>query len=349
MSSRFADDKSGWAPMFPRKVGSAWEVFAPAKLNLYLDVLGHRPDGFHELETLMVPVRIYDGLRWTSDCCVGDSDVGDSCVRDSWVGDSPIGAGGRLRIQSLLPHGSSTDDRTPDFGESSQNLVLRAAELLARSAGIEPHGTFLLSKRIPVQAGMGGGSSDAAAALLLANAAWGIGRAPEQLASLALELGSDVPFFLQSSPAVCRGRGEHVESISGLPHLHFVIVKPPVGLSTAEVFSRMNRSEFSDGTIETSLTQLINSLRTGALMQAGSWMRNALEPAAAELTEWIDRLRQALIECGGYAQFMTGSGSAYVGVMRSAVQARIAAHLLSNRGLGTVLATSSCSLGTSCA
>ncbi|MCH2113913.1 MAG: 4-(cytidine 5'-diphospho)-2-C-methyl-D-erythritol kinase [Pirellulales bacterium] len=315
--------------MFPCKVGSAWEVVAPAKLNLYLDVLGGRPDGFHELETLMLPVRIYDSLRWTA------------------ASPEENGVAPALRIRNLL---SGADAPQPDLGPG--NLVLRAAESLARAAGIAPCGTFELIKRIPIQAGMGGGSSDAAAALLLANAAWGIGYSYERLASLAGELGSDIPFFLQSSAAICRGRGEQVEPVAGLPLLHFVVVKPPVGLSTAEVFSRWRRSSDQPATlrreterIETGdrpLSKLIASLRHGALAESGIWMQNALESAAAELSPWINRLRQVFAECGCYAHGMTGSGSATFGVMRSARQARRTAQLLATRRLGTVLVTASC-------
>ena len=316
--------------MFPCKVGSAWEVFAPAKLNLYLDVMGCRPDGFHELETLMVPVRIYDSLRWIQKPSPGLT----------------------LRIQNLLPPGSfanegfATDEMAPresvlvDADAKADNLVLRAGQLLAQSAGIQPCGTFELVKRIPIQAGMGGGSSDAAATLRLANAAWGIGYSTRQLVSLAAELGRDVPFFLQSSSAICRGRGELIESVTGLPHLHFVILKPAIGLSTAEVFSRF-KGERRFGAKQETLPKLITLLRRGDIAQASSLMHNTLESVAAEMTPWIERLRKSFANCGCYTQLMTGSGSAFLGVMRSAAQAKSAAHLLASRGLGTVLTTSS--------
>jgi len=166
--------------MFPYKVGSAWEIFAPAKLNLYLEVLGPRADGFHALETLMVPVRVYDQLLWHD--CDGPA-TGDQLT---------------LRVRSVLSNRGQADLHLSDV---SNNLVLRAARLLAETAGIAPRGRFDLIKRIPIQAGMGGGSSDAAAALLLANQAWGIGYSREQLQPLAAQLGSDVPFFLNHGAA----------------------------------------------------------------------------------------------------------------------------------------------------
>jgi len=315
----------GARTMFPRKVGSAWEVSAPAKLNLYLEVLGPRADGFHELETLMAPVRIYDQLRWTG----------------SLPGQPAIAPGVTLRTRCGLPMGASEAGIFPSG--DSKNLVLRAAELLARTAGVEPSGRFELYKRIPIQAGLGGGSSDAAAALLLANAAWGIGYSRRRLAELAAELGSDVPFFLTPGAAVCRGRGERLEPVAALPHLHFVVVKPKVGLSTADVFAQLrDEARATARSSSARLKRLLEALGRGAVGEAGRLMTNRLESAAARLTPWIDRLRGEFARCGCLGHFMTGSGSAYVGVMRSARQTRSIACLLAGMDLGNVLATSSC-------
>ena len=301
--------------MFPHKIGSAWEVYAPAKLNLYLDVLGSRTDGFHELETLLVPVRIYDQLRWS---------------------DFPgATSGASLRICNLPQEVSPA---SPPMDAGAENLVWRAAERLAQAAGIEPRGTFELYKRIPVQAGLGGGSSDAAAALVLANAAWGIGYSRQRLAELAADVGCDVPFFLSGGAAVCRGRGELVEKVAGLPRLHFVVVKPPVNLSTAEVFGQWKANSVAMG----GLTTLIELLRGGALAQAARWMVNRLEEAAATLSPWIERVRFELAKQSFCGRLMTGSGSACFGVVRSAWQARRVARLLSGKDLGSVFATTSC-------
>jgi 4-diphosphocytidyl-2-C-methyl-D-erythritol kinase len=216
--------------------------------------------------------------------------------------------------------------------------VLRAANRLAEAAGFEAHGTFDLCKRIPPQAGLGGGSSDAAAALVLANTAWGIGYSRERLIELAADVGSDVPFFLSGGAAVARGRGEIVERITGLPRLHFVVVKPPVGLSTAAVFGQWNERSQSVGGLAT----LIELLRSGALAQAGRWMVNRLEAAAAALSPWIERVQTELAKQSFCGRLMTGSGSACFGVARSARQARRVARLLSGRDLGSIFATSSC-------
>ncbi len=311
-----------------RRAGSAGEILAPAKLNLYLEVLGPRADGFHALETLMVPVRIYDQLFWHSN----DTSVS---------GNNFTGEGLSLRVRCLLPNDGRTDQL---LGKERDNLVLQAARLLAETAGISPSGRFSLIKRIPIQAGMGGGSSDAAAALMLANTSWKIGYSQEQLLPLAAQLGSDVPFFLsryfqRHHAAICRGRGELVEPVRQLPRLHFVIAQPTTGLSTAEVFGQLAaRAETSDQRAAAShfrLSELIKTLQSGAIASAGRKMSNRLESAAEQLSPWLDHLRDVFSRIGSIGHFMTGSGSAYVGVMRSATQARRAARRLVNMKLGT--------------
>jgi len=306
--------------MFPCKVGSAWEIFAPAKLNLCLEVVGPRAEGFHPLETLMVPVRIFDQLRWNDDPS------------------KPL-----LQICNLLASSHSAD---VSLDATADNLVLRAIQKITRAAGVEPRGSFQLVKRIPLQAGLGGGSSDAAAALLLANKVWKINYSRERLSQLAADLGSDVPFFLGSGAAICRGRGEQVEPVAGLPRLHFIIVKPPVGLSTPKVFEQLPVPHRSASEMRSAssarLALLVESLRRGAIAEAGPRMVNCLEAAAERLSPWIARLRRVFSELPCWSHFMTGSGTAYVGVMRSARQARTVARSIAGKDLGRVFATSTC-------
>jgi len=307
--------------MVVRKVGAAWEVFAPAKLNLYLDILGRRDDGFHELETLMAPIRVYDRLQW----------------REAVGGDrSPFSLNFDQAASAAGCEAAPLDGR---------NLVWRAAELLAGDAGREPTGRFSLLKRIPAQAGLGGGSSDAAATLLLANAAWGLHYPQSRLMQLAAELGSDVPFFLAGESAVCRGRGEFVEPVGPLPRLDVVVIKPPAGVSTAEAFQALRAAPVDEVRRVHSarrLAELLGRLRLGSLATASRLMTNALESTASALCAWIECACRAVAGMGGYACLMTGSGSACFGVMRSARHARRAAAVLSSRGLGTVFATSTC-------
>jgi 4-diphosphocytidyl-2-C-methyl-D-erythritol kinase len=237
----------------------------------------------------------------------------------------------------LTDHGVPADEN---------NLVLRAARLLASRAGMQPHGTFTLYKRIPTRAGLGGGSSDAAATLTLANVAWNLGYSQAQLLELAAELGSDIPFFiatrLSHGAAICRGRGDRVETIGSLGRLHFVLVKPAVGLSTAEIFKQVDLDGLHrQPTLPSPLQRVIMALRRGALAEACQSMSNRLESIAMANCDLLRHLREAFKQCLCCGQWMTGSGSAYVGLVRSAKQARYVAGILRARQVGTVFITTS--------
>jgi 4-diphosphocytidyl-2-C-methyl-D-erythritol kinase len=310
-----------------RQNESPWTVPAPAKLNLFLEVLGRRPDGYHELETLMVPVRLYDTLIFSTNRDVD----GDGAVSIS------------LDI-SLQDHFSTDTAHEASIPTGAENLVVSALELLRKRSGCQRGAHVQLIKRIPAAAGLGGGSSDAAAALRLGNRGWGIGWSDERLASLAAELGSDVPFFLTSGPAICRGRGEHVERISGTIPFHCVIVKPAAGLPTSGVYDTWD-SLHGDSNVEPRdgrLSELVTTLRDGNLNQLGRWMDNGLQAAAARLSPWVDRMRAAFAQLDLVAHQLTGSGSAYSGVCRHAQHARRLASILRTRQLGSVFVTQSC-------
>jgi 4-diphosphocytidyl-2-C-methyl-D-erythritol kinase len=195
-----------------------------------------------------------------------------------------------------------------------------------------------------MQAGMGGGSSDAAATLLLANSAWDLGLSRAELSTLAAELGSDVPYFLQSSSAICRGRGERVESVAGLPRLPFVVVKPRFGLSTPEVYGNLRDSEKQATAADSAarLQNLIGELRHGTIGKACRLMTNKLEAAAVRIAPEIERMKSILARVGCLGQLMTGSGTTVVGIARSDWHAKRLAHWLTAQDLGTVLATASC-------
>jgi 4-diphosphocytidyl-2-C-methyl-D-erythritol kinase len=301
---------NGASNMRARRSGSTWEIDAPAKLNLYLEVLGRRDDGFHELDTLMTPIRLFDHLRWAPA--------------------DPADASFSLQYHPATP--SHLQQAAPADGA---NLVWRAFQRLADTAGIAPWGRVVLLKRIPVQAGMGGASSDAAAALVLANQAWGIRYPTSRLAQLAAELGSDVPFFFAGGPAICRGRGERVEPVGGVPRLNLVVAKPPVGVSTPAAFAALNAAAVSTGAACESrarLQNLVDNFRSGAVGRAARELKNRLEDAATALTPWIAALREAFAGCSVLGHAMTGSGSAYFGVMRSAREAqRVARRLAAQR------------------
>jgi len=295
--------------MIDERRASDWVIQAPAKLNLSFEVLNRREDGYHEIETLMVPIDLYDTLIFKEE---STRTVELTCAAASYPGGS------------LMPAGEA-------IPEGADNLVVRAVELLRRRAKVNRGATIRLVKRIPAGAGLGGGSSDAAAALVAANRCWDLGLSRAELAELAAELGSDVPFFLWPGAAVCRGRGERVEPISAVGPLHFVVVRPPAGLSTAAVYEACHVADRPVG-----IEPILDALTRGDLSEAGRRLANRLRPAAAQLCPWIERLRSELARLDFLGHEMSGSGTCYFGLCRHVRHAKRLARGLEARGLGTV-------------
>ncbi|NLZ00474.1 MAG: 4-(cytidine 5'-diphospho)-2-C-methyl-D-erythritol kinase [Pirellulaceae bacterium] len=285
-------------------------VCAPAKLNLFFEVLNRRNDGFHEVETLVYPIDLYDTLILSGR------------------------AGPRIDFRLVF---ASSGAPCGDVPEDSANLVVRALELLRRRAGAELGARVSLRKRIPTAAGLGGGSSDAAAALAAANVVWGLHWPRERLAQVGAELGSDVPLFLHSSASICRGRGEIIVPAPGSPILHLVVVRPPEGLRTADVY-RTCRIAGRPRPVR----PFAEAFARGDLKRMAETMFNRLETSASLLSPWIARVRRALetVDCVGYQ--MTGSGSCCFGLCRHARHARRVARRLQTRGIGTVYAVRGC-------
>lgn len=285
-----------------RRQGPALVVDAPAKLNLFLEVLGRRADGFHDLETVMVSIGLYDTLRLI-----------------------PLASPG---IEFRLDLATSAPLPTATVPGDGSNLVVRAAQRLQAEAGVTTGVRIELVKRIPWQAGLGGGSSDAAATLVGLNALWQLGLPKLRLHELAATLGSDVNFFIDSAPlAVCRGRGECVEPLPLERRLDFVIAQPEGGLSTADVFRRWNAT----GTVR-DLTAWRGLMSRGSRSGVVPAPYNALEPPARELHAGVGRLCRRL-DLLGIPGSMTGSGSACFGVCRNSRHAmRLAAQLRNLEG-----------------
>ena len=291
--------------MLFRQHGCSLTVHTPAKLNLFLEVLAKRTDGFHELETLMMSVRLYDTLCFTEDAS------GKICL-DGMAADPHVGNDESFDVLSL----------------GKDNLIIRAAELLRSDAGIASGVRIRLYKRIPISAGLAGGSSNAAATLAALNRLWGLNRSVRELQKLASQLGSDVGFFLEnSSAAVCRGRGEIIEPLCVPVGLHFVVVRPRTGLSTAEVYQRYRPAEKPK-----SVNALIDCLKKGRLSQAAQWMHNALQPVAEQMNSEVTQLRKVFDSESLFGHMMSGSGSAYFGLCATQRQAcRIASRFRNSK------------------
>lgn len=287
-------------------------VHAPAKLNLLLQVKAKRPDGFHEIETLMVTVGLYDTLRLSDD------------------------ASGQIALRC---RNAGSPSRSPEeaIPTGADNLVIRAAQILREHTGASRGAHIDLFKRIPAAAGLAGGSSDAAATLAGLNRLWDLGLANSELMQLAAKLGSDIPFFLAEAPAaVCRGRGELIEPFRSPLQLHFVIVRPETGLSTAEVYRHCRPSE---GTGEAEA--LARMLSAGRLKRAASLLYNGLQLAAEDLNADVRTLREAFAAQPLLGHLMSGSGTAYFGLCATRRQARTVAARLRCRQPGRVFTTQS--------
>ncbi len=274
-------------------------VSAPAKLNLFLEVLGRRADGYHDIESLMVTADLCDTLTFEES------------------------RSGRIEF--------ACDD--PSLPTGSENLVVRAAELLQASTGSPRGARITLRKVIPAQAGLAGGSSDAAATLEGLNRLWALDMPSNQFDALASELGSDVTFFRHGPLAWCRGRGERVEPLVLPVALHFVLVCPPVGVSTALVYRKVippDRPRSGRGITE--------ALALGDVASLGRQLFNRLQPVAESLVPPLGAVRDALANLGPSldGHLMSGSGSSYFGLARDRLAAEDAADRLNMLGLGRV-------------
>jgi len=284
---------------------------APAKLNLSLAVLGRRPDGFHELESLLVPVDLADTL--------------------SLRADGPPGIRLAVSFGGLLasPRGRPL---ARDVPTDAANLVVKAAAALAAAAGIEPALEIELVKRIPSGAGLGGGSSDAAAVLRGAAAAWQLDWPRERLAELGAGIGSDVPWFFADTAAIAAGRGERILAAPPLPPLFAVIACPAAGLSTAAVYRACRPEPERAG----DAAALAETLAAGDLRGALPLLHNSLEAPARSLCDEINRLLDNLETAGGLCPRLTGSGSGCFTPCRTQAEARaVAARLATLEDAGS--------------
>jgi 4-diphosphocytidyl-2-C-methyl-D-erythritol kinase len=294
-----------------RRSATGIEVLAPAKINLFFEVLSRRSDGFHEIETLMVPLGWYDTLY------LEDAPSGQVSLTARWA----LAYGQRSGNAAQ----GAPADQFGNLPEAEHNHALRAIRLLAQHAGIDRGAKLRLIKRIPAAAGLGGGSSDAAAALLAANLAWSLNWPLAQLQATAAELGSDVPFFLTARPAICRGRGEQIEIVSNLGRLYLVVIKPPVGLSTPSIYQACQVAN-----PPRQVGPVLEAVRKQNWQAIGPQFHNQLLEPARRMSPWIDQVLNCLAVENCQPVGMSGSGSACFAVCRSAVHARRVAARLRN-------------------
>jgi 4-diphosphocytidyl-2-C-methyl-D-erythritol kinase len=250
------------------------EVSVPAKINLWLEVIRKREDGYHDLSSLMLPVGIYDTLELES--CEGE--------------------------------GIHLECSNPAVPADASNLAWRAAEAFWGAVRVGGGVHIRIRKQIPVAAGLGGGSADAAAVLLALNRMHGNGLAPPRLVAMAHSLGADVPFFLYQRPALATGIGEQLDPVEGLPDYPLVMVKPPLEVSTRWVYESLK------------LTRGESRIRLRTLL-ARPWqllevMENDLESVTLTQYPALDQIKQWFIGKGAVGALMSGSGPTVFGVFR---------------------------------
>lgn len=246
-------------------------IKAAAKLNLSLDILGIRPDGYHEMDMVMQTINLFDDVE--------------------------LSKAGTISVFS---------DGSPDGPE---NLAWKAAEAFFRAAKRSGGARIRLTKRIPAQAGMAGGSADAAAVLIGLNALYDACLSPEALRDAGLSVGADVPYCLIGGTARVRGIGEIVEPMPPFLSGYLVVAKPAIGISTAEAFRRFDQAE---NLRHPDIAALLSVMEKGQLDALSLFMENVLEQS--EQNKTVETLRQELLKNGALAARMTGSGSAVFGL-----------------------------------
>ena len=301
--------------MLCRSTNRGFTVLAPAKLNLFLRIVARRSDGFHEIESVMATINIYDTLTFES---LPSESV-------------------ELNVVDAFPR-SSVDALRSEAPAGPTNLVVRAAMLLKEHASCDRGVRISLVKRIPSSAGLGGGSSDCAATLGALNRLWGLGVSQQKLVELAACLGSDVPFFLGKTPvALCTGRGEFIEPVRVSTGLHFVVAKPASGLSTPAVY----RACQPDRT-DQSANLFLKAMSGGEISRMARRLHNGLQAPAETLSSDVRRLRSLFEQESVVGHQMSGSGSSYFGVCRSRRHAMRIASRLRSAGIPWVQVARSC-------
>ena len=273
---------------------------AYAKVNLALDVLRRRPDGYHDVKMIMQNLDIYDELEF------------EVLARDTE--DTKI-------TLTVNKEGIPTDDR---------NLVYKAIAILFEAFNIKSHIAVNLIKNIPAEAGMAGGSTDCAAALKAVNVLYNLGLTTDELMGYGVKLGADVPYCILERTAISEGIGEVLTPIKGLPPVHVLVAKPPVNVSTKEVYTNLKANELEkhpdvDGMVEALESQNLNAI--------AERMENVLETVTVDMHPEIEELKSLMKEQGALNAIMSGSGPTVFGLFEDKDKVWEAAMMISDKEL----------------
>lgn len=251
---------------------------APAKINLTLDVLSKRPDGFHEVEMIMTTVDLADRI-WLRP------------VKDR-----------AITIKSS--HRFVPNDR--------KNLAYQAADLLRKRFRLSQGVEITLDKNIPIAAGLAGGSSDAAAALRGLNRLWNLGLSLDELAELGAEIGSDVSFCVYGGTAIARGRGEKITHLPAPPNCWVVLAKPSIGVSTGNIYGRLDLKTIH----HPPTSRMLEALEEGDYDGMCNSLGNVLEPVTMNMHKEVIVLKEQMERFGADAVLMSGSGPTVFGLVK---------------------------------
>ena len=276
------------------------EIYAKAKINLGLDVLGLRPDGYHDICTVMQTISLYDIIH---------------------IEPAPHEGSARR------PEIHFTAD-SPQVPSDSSNLVYRAAGLLMEEFGLNQALNIHLEKKIPVGAGMGGGSTDAAATLRGLNELFALGLTDDDLMKRAARLGADVPFCVMGGTALAEGIGEILTPLPPLAACHFLIAKPPVSVSTKEAYGQLDTGRELK---HPDMKRTIAAVRGADLHELAASLSNIFEPGIRALHPEVGELAACIRSQGALTALMTGSGPTVFGIFESADTALRARKTMSER------------------
>ena len=276
------------------------EKKAYAKINLGLDVTGKRDDGYHIVRMIMQNVDLFDTLVFE------DNDSGEI----------------RLMASSeKIP----TDD---------SNLICKVAKQLKEMYGVTKGADIYLEKRIPVAAGMAGGSTDGAAAYVALNEIWGLGLDKEKLCELAVKLGADIPYCIIGGTALAEGIGEELTTISDMPSCHILIGKPAIDVSTGWVYKELDSKEIVE---HPDIDGIESAIEAGDLKKMCELIGNVLEPVTAGKYKEIGQIEQIMEENGAVRAFMTGSGPTVFGIYDDEAKAKRGFEAVKESGLAPEL------------
>ena len=251
---------------------------APAKINLSLDVLYKRRDGYHEVEMVMTTIDLAD----------------------------------RLEIEEISANDIKLFSQYRFVPDDDRNLAFQAAKLIKERFGIKQGVSISLEKNIPVAAGLAGGSSDAAAVLRGLNTMWRLGLTSHELAKLGAEIGSDVSFCVYGGTALAKGRGELITPLPSPPHCWVILAKPTIGVSTADVYKRLNLNEISHPNTQA----MIEALQTNDYKKLCNNLGNVLENVTLQLHPEVTAIKEHMIKFGADAVLMSGSGPTVFGLVQ---------------------------------